>query len=180
MKFSIILAVDEKNGIWKHNTLAWKLSWDMEYFKKITTQTKDLAKLNAVIMWRKTWVSIPWKFKPLKNRINCILSKNLKKSDLGSPIDDFTLYFNSLEDCLLELESKENLENIYIIWWADLYNQVLNHPMLERIYITKIKWDFQCDVFLDEIPKSFVVESYSDPETENWIEYSFWVYKKNN
>jgi dihydrofolate reductase len=180
MKFNIILAVDEKNGVWVHNTLAWNLPSDMKHFKNITTQTKDLAKLNAVIMWRKTWMSIPWKFKPLKNRINCILSRNLKKSDLGSPIDDFTLYFNSLEDCLIELESKENLENIYIIWWADLYNQVLNHPMLEKIYMTKVKWDFKCDVFLNEIPESFVVESYTEPEIENWIEYSFWVYKKIN
>ncbi len=178
MKFNIILAVDEQNGIWKSNLLAWHLSNDMKYFKKITSETNDLAKMNAVIMWRKTWFSIPNLHRPLPERINCILTRELKKSDIWSNIDDFVLYFNSLDDCLFELESKENVENIFIIGWADLYNQVLNHPMLDKIYMTKIKWDFDCDVYLNKIPNSFIVESYTDWEKENDIEYSFWVYKR--
>lgn len=178
MKFNIILAVDEKNGIWRRNTLAWNLPSDMKYFKKITTQTSDLSKMNAVIMGRVTWFSIPSKYRPLQDRINCILTRDLKQSDLWSNIDDFTLYFNSLDDCLIELERKDNIENIFIIGWADLYNQVLNHPMLDKIYMTKVKWDFDCDVKLNKIPSSFVVESYTDWEKENDIEYSFWVYKR--
>ena len=178
MKFNIILAVDDKNGIWRRNTLAWNLPSDLKYFKKITTDTEDLGKMNAVVMWRNTWVSIPAKYKPLQDRINCILSRDIKKSGIWSHIDDFTLYFNSLDSCLTELESKENVENVFIIWWADLYNQVLTHPMLDKIYITKVKWDFDCDVRLDKIPSTFVVESYSDWEVENGIEYSFWVYKR--
>lgn len=178
MKFNIILAVDEIGWIWRRNTLAWNLPSDMKYFKKITTQTQDLAKMNAVVMWRKTWESIPSKFKPLSDRINCVLSRELKKSDLWSNIDDFVLYFNSLEDCFSELEWKENLENIFIIWWADVYNQVLNDPLLDKIYMTKVKWDFDCDVKLDPLPSSFVVESYTDWEKENWVEYSFWIYKR--
>lgn len=178
MKFSIILAVDDENGIWKHDTLAWNLPSDMKYFKKITTQTQDLAKLNAVIMWRKTWFSIPAKYRPLPERINCILTRDLKQSDIWSNIDDFTLYFNSLDDCFAELDSKENVENIFVIGWADIYNQVLNHPMLDKIYMTKVKWDFNCDVKFDTIPSSFSVESYTDWEIENNIEYSFWVYKR--
>jgi len=180
MKFNIILAVDEKNGIWKRNTLAWSLPSDMKYFKNITTQTSDLAKMNAVIMGRVTWLSIPSKYRPLSDRINCILTRSIKNSDLWSEIDDFTLYFNSLDTCLSELETKENVENVFIIGWADLYNQVLNHPMLDKIYITKIKWDFECDVKLNEIPDSFIVESYTDPEIDNGIEYSFWVYKRED
>ena len=178
MKFSIILAVDDKNWIWKDNSLAWKISSDMKYFKKITSQTNDLWKMNAVIMWRKTWESIPAKYRPLPDRINCILTRSIKKSDIGSPIDDFTLYFNSLDHCLSELESKDNVEQIFIIWWANLYNQVLDHPMLDKIYITKVVWDYNCDVFFDWIPDNFIAESYTDIETEKSIDYSFWVYKR--
>ena len=76
MNFNIIIAVDEKNGIWKDNKLAWKLSKDMLYFKETTLFTKDKDKLNAVIMWRKTWESIPAKFRPLAWRLNCVLTKN--------------------------------------------------------------------------------------------------------
>jgi len=178
MKFNIILAVDEKNWIWKNNELAWNISSDMKYFKNITTKTSDLAKHNAVIMWRKTWESIPSKYRPLNQRVNCILTRWIKNDDIWSPIDDFTLYFNSIDHCLSELESKENVENIFIIWWANLYNQVLDNPMLEKIYITKIKWDYNCDVFFDWIPDNFKVESYTDTEEENGVWYSFWIYKK--
>ena len=126
MKFSIILAIDDKNGIWRKNTLAWHLPSDLKYFKKITSDTQDLGKMNAVVMGKNTWISIPNKYKPLQDRINCILSRELKNSDIWSHIDDFTLHFNSLDSCLAELDTKENVENIFIIWWAS-YNKINNY-----------------------------------------------------
>lgn len=180
MKFSIILAVDEKNWIWKNNTLPWSIPWDMKYFKDITTQTQDLWKLNAVIMWRKTWLSIPRKYRPLDNRVNCVLTRKIINSDVKHQLDDFVLYYSSFEQCLFELSFRENIENVFVIWWANLYNQVLNHPMLDKIYLTKIKWDFDCDVFFEWVPKEFIAESYTDPIEENGNEYSFWVYKNKS
>lgn len=178
--FSLVLAVDEKNGIWKSWELAWHLPSDLKYFKNLTSKTHDLAKMNAVVMWKNTWKSIPSKYRPLSDRINCILSSDLKKDDIWSSIDNFVLHFNSLEHCLSELESKENVENIFVIWGAQLYNYALKSELLEKIYITKIKWDFNCDVHFEWVPKSFVLESYTDYETENSIEYSFQVYKRIN
>ena len=179
-KFSIILAVDEKNWLWKNNDLAWRISKDMQFFKDVTSNTEDLAKHNAVIMWRKTWESIPSKFRPLSDRINCILTREIKYESLKSEIDDFVLYFNSLEHCLDELNTKDNLEQIFIIWWAQLYNQVLNHPSLERIYLTKVEWNYNCDVFFDGIPLNFELESQSYKQEENWIKFQFNVYKKKD
>ena len=46
----------------------------MEYFSKMTSTTKDINKQNVVLMGRKTWESIPKKFKPLPNRINMVLT----------------------------------------------------------------------------------------------------------
>jgi len=73
--FSVILASDEKNGIWKSWVLAWRISEDLKYFKKITTDSES-DKKNAVIMGKNTWESIPDKYKPLPSRINCILSRS--------------------------------------------------------------------------------------------------------
>lgn len=178
MKFSFVLAVDDKDWLWKNNELAWKLPWDVKFFKKITSETKDLSKFNAVVMWRKTWESIPSKFRPLPNRINCVLSRTLKTHDTLSEIDDFVIYNNSFDNCLNELSKRENIADVFVIWWANLYNQLLEDPNLDKIYLTKVKWDFDCDVFFGWVPDDFEIDSQTEPVVENGIEYSIFVYKK--
>ncbi len=177
-KVNMILALDDNNWIGKKWDLAWKISADMKYFKKITSQTKDLSKFNAVIMWKNTWESIPQKFRPLPDRVNCILSRSINFESVKNKIDDFVLYFNSIDTCIDTLIKRTNIENIFVIWWANIYNQFLNHPRLDKIYVTKVEWNFSCDVFFDWITKDFELESVSDIQEENWIKFRFQVYKK--
>ena len=177
-KINIILAIDDKNGLWKNWDLAWKISADLKYFKNITSKTKDLAKLNAVVMWKNTWESIPLKYRPLPNRINCVLSRLIKQESIWSKINDYVLYFNSIDSCIEELITKTNLENIFIIGWANIYNQILKHERLNEIYLTKVEWNYNCDVFFDWIPNNFKLESESELYEENWIKFSFQIYKK--
>ena len=47
----------------------------MKYFKELTSRTAEPGKRNAVIMGRKTWESIPAKFRPLPGRINVVLTR---------------------------------------------------------------------------------------------------------
>ena len=68
-----ILACTKKGGIGLNGKLPWRIKEDMMLFKKITTTTAATISQNAVIMGRKTWESIPKKFRPLPNRINIIL-----------------------------------------------------------------------------------------------------------
>jgi len=44
--------------------------------RKITSETTDSTKQNAVIMGRKTYTGIPPKFRPLANRVNIVISTN--------------------------------------------------------------------------------------------------------
>ena len=46
----------------------------MKYFSRMTKTTKDSTKKNAVLMGRKTWESIPEKFRPLPQRLNIVIS----------------------------------------------------------------------------------------------------------
>lgn len=177
-KFSLVLSVDNKNWLWKNNTMPWKINADVNYFKEITTKTEDLAKHNAVIMWRKTWESIPSKFKPLSDRINCIISTSIKQENNNSKIDDFVLYYNSLDNALNELEKKENVENIFIIWWSKIFDEALKHKNVDKIYLTEIDWDFDCDTFVDLDLENFDIESMWTIQEENGIHFRFMVYKK--
>ena len=69
----IIVACDLANGIGFQGQLPWqKLSKDLSHFKNLTMG-------NTVLMGRKTWDSIPLKFKPLTNRLNIVLTRDKNK-----------------------------------------------------------------------------------------------------
>lgn len=64
-------------------SLPWKLKKEMRYFAKMTKSTEDPTKKNAVIMGRKTYESIPSSFRPLKDRLNVVLTGQ-KEYNAGS------------------------------------------------------------------------------------------------
>jgi dihydrofolate reductase len=94
MCVKLIVAMCKKNGIGIDNKIPWRISEDMSYFSKKTsgnyveTNANDSIeknkknkknKKNAVIMGRNTWESLPKKYKPLPNRFNIVLSRNVQK-----------------------------------------------------------------------------------------------------
>jgi len=174
-KFSVVLASDDKNWIWKNGDLAWRIAEDLKYFKKITTSSCEW-KSNAVIMWRKTWNSIPEKYRPLPKRINCILSRTYNFEDTYGDIRKFS----SFESALKNLSLDNNIDKIFIIGWWILYNKVLKDKNLEYIYNTKVFWDFDCDIFVDSIPENFKIKEESEIKEDNDIKFIFQVYKRED
>ena len=172
MNFSMILAVDDALWFWKNGQLPWRIKEDMAYFRDITTETSDENKVNVVIMGRKTWESIPDRFRPLPDRINYVLTTDENYEDNGC------VSYTSLEQCLGDIDGNPLIDSIFIIWGAQLYNGVLDDSRLEKIYLTKVDWDFGCDVFFDGVPDSFVLESEWEEKEEGDIKFKFQVYKK--
>lgn len=167
----IILASDEKNGIGKNGILPWRLKSDMAYFKEVTTTTLSEKKINALIMGRKTWESIPEKFRPLPWRKNIVLSRT-------EFTDEWCHHFFSLEEALANLEKDETIENIFIIGGAQIYNEVINKWLSNMIYQTKIRGNFLCDTFFVWVPSNYELTSIIWPEKENDISFQFEVYEK--
>ena len=71
----VIVAATKANGIGVNGRLPWRLPGDMAYFARITSNAPE-GYTNAVIMGRKTWESIPLKFRPLPKRVNLVISRN--------------------------------------------------------------------------------------------------------
>ena len=88
MTFQLVVAATRKLGIGKAGSMPWKLPGDMAYFKEITSRTADPGKQNAVIMGRKTWESIPSKFRPLPGRINVVLTRGAAGSENSSALSN--------------------------------------------------------------------------------------------
>jgi dihydrofolate reductase len=74
-KLTIIVAATKSNGIGQNARLPWRLPAEMAYFARVTSHAPE-GQQNSVIMGRNTWESIPTKFRPLKNRINVVISRN--------------------------------------------------------------------------------------------------------
>ncbi|CCC68234.1 hypothetical protein NCAS_0B01500 [Naumovozyma castellii] len=136
---SIVACLVPEMGIGFQGNLPWRLSKEMKYFRQVTSSTFDPAKKNAVIMGRKTWESIPARFRPLPNRINVVISRSF--TDTLQEANDLTdPYFkiNSLSGCIDELTTKmtKDLERIYIIGGGEIYNECYN--MADYWLITKL------------------------------------------
>lgn len=172
MKFSIIAAADENMGIGKNNKLPWKLKGDMQYFHYVTT-TAVQDKVNAVLMGRKTWESLPENSKPLKNRVNVVLSRGYVDVPTG------VLVVNSLEDALFQLWNDPVVDKIFVIGGASVYEQAIKHPDCEKIYLTQVMGKFNCDAFFPKINHEvFSVVEATEPHTEKGIGYRFLVYER--
>jgi dihydrofolate reductase len=70
---SLVLAATPAGGIGLRGELPWKLPSDMAFFRDVTT-TAAPGRQNACVMGRRTWASIPQRFRPLKGRVNVVLS----------------------------------------------------------------------------------------------------------
>ena len=74
--FQMVVAHEtSRRGIGLNGDMPWKLPKDMAYFKSLTSSVKVSGKQNAVVMGRTTWESIPAKFRPLKGRMNIVISR---------------------------------------------------------------------------------------------------------
>ena len=103
------------------------LEYIYRYFKKLTSTTSSPNKRNAVVMGRKTWNSIPERFRPLSNRLNIVLSRSpedLVRDECGIPDDVFVA--KSLE-AALEMASKDGVENAFIMGESLLMRLVRLH-----------------------------------------------------
>lgn len=171
--FSIIVAFDSQYGIGKKGQLPWHLALDLKHFKEITTAVTNPAKKNAVIMGRKTWESLPQKFRPLPERVNLVLSKEGKLS-LPSEV----LCSQSLDDALSRLSSP-NIENVFVIGGAQIYALAIAHPLCQKLYVTHVQGEHGCDAFFPPISRQFFPISASPQYQEKGISFQFSDYLRH-
>ncbi|NXT22021.1 DYR reductase, partial [Syrrhaptes paradoxus] len=178
-----IAAVSKNMGIGKDGNLPWPpLRNEYKYFQRMTTTTHVEGNVNAVIMGRKTWFSIPEKNRPLKDRINIVLSTELKETPKGAHY-----LSKSLDDALALLDSpelKSKVDMVWIVGGTSVYKEAMEKPINHRLFVTRIFQEFESDTFFPEINyKDFrlLAEYPGVPagiQEENGIQYKFEVYEK--
>ena len=105
----------------------------MAHFKRVTSVPPSPSQTNAVIMGRKTWESIPPKFRPLDNRLNVILSRSSYTCD-----NEDVLVCSSLEEAMEKLNKMENTGNVYVIGGGQVYKESLESGLVKKVIYTEV------------------------------------------
>jgi dihydrofolate reductase len=157
---NVIVAVDNNWGIGCKNNLLYEIPEDMQFFKNKTDG-------KVVIMGLNTLLSLPGS-KPLKNRVNIILSDKEVSAE-GAVV------CNSVEQVLAEA-AKYSPADVYIIGGQAVYEAFL--PYYARAFITKIDAGAEADRFFPNIEKldGWELVSESGVKNHGGLEYKFCEY----
>jgi len=181
MPLSVIVATTPKGGIGREGALPWHLPGDMAHFKRVTMACEE-GKQNAVIMGRKTWESIPAKFRPLPGRVNVVLTRAGKDDPaFVSPYPEGVLVAPSVASALEKLSKKEDVESAFVIGGQAAYQEAMEMAACSRIFITRIAKDVECDVFFPAFDDAqFKVVHVSQTQSHKDMPYDFVVYERLN
>jgi len=180
---AVIVASSPNGGIGFDGKLPWQLPGDMAHFKRVTLagDETNTEKMNAVIMGRKTWDSIPEKFRPLKGRINVVLTSAAADPASTSCYPEAVLRASSVKDAMEQLNSREDIAEIFVIGGQAAYKEALDMPSCTRIFMTRIAKQFECDAFFPAFDDHlFKVKFLSATHSHGGIPYDFVIYERES
>ena len=128
-RISLIWAQARNGVIGKDGVMPWHLPEDLAHFKELTQG-------RPVIMGRKTWDSLPERFRPLPGRANVVVTRQVDWHENGAKPA------SSLREAL---QICENADQVWIIGGAQIYAQAL--PLADEVVVTEIDADFDGDAF---------------------------------
>ena len=131
MIVSAIAAVAQNGIIGSNGDLPWHLPDDLKYFQRIT-------KGHHVITGRKNYESIPAKYRPLKDRVNIVVTRNMNYEAPGALVVD------SLASGL-EVAHLANEQEAFIIGGGQIYREALTMRLVDRLYLTLVHSDVEGD-----------------------------------
>lgn len=155
MRLNLIYARAANGVIGTNNTLPWHLPEDMAHFKRHTTGC-------PVIMGRKTWDSLPPRFRPLPGRLNLVLTRQADWQAEGAE------HFTRLDDALARCR---DAAEVWVIGGAELYAQAL--PKAQRVVVTEIAKDFEGDAYAPVLGAEWVETGREAHVSTNGLPFAF-------
>ena len=167
MKMAMIVAMDMDGCIGKGNGLPWRLSSDLARFKRLT----EADGFNSVVMGRRTWESLPDRFRPLPERVNIVMSRDTDWEGEGAVT---ALYVGRA----IEIAFAEGSDECWIIGGAQIYEMFMDR--VEEIHVTEVQTNKSGDVFFPKWDRSLwsqqLIETVgADEENEYDSTYSIWT-----
>jgi dihydrofolate reductase len=152
-----------RGAIGRGGEMPWHLPEDLAHFRRTTTGA-------PVLMGRRTWESLPERFRPLPGRENVVVTRDPEFDAPGATVA------HSLDEALAAVRD-HGAELGWIMGGGQLYRAAM--PLADELVVTRIELDVpDADTFAPEIPSDFTLREETGPETSSTgLRYTFqrWV-----
>lgn len=162
MKINLIFARAANGVIGKDGTMPWHLPEDLAHFKRLTQGW-------PVIMGRKTWDSLPARFRPLPGRSNIVITRQANWQHAGA--EPVASLHAALERCKASAE-------VWVIGGAQIYAQA--EPLADRAEVTEIDAEFEGDAFAPVLGTHWRETSREQHLSSNGLKFSFVSYNNDH
>ena len=163
MRISLVAAVARNGVIGRDGSIPWRIPEDMKRFRELTIG-------HAVVMGRKTWDSLPDRFRPLPGRRNIVVTRNPGWSGEGAE------RAASLPDALRLLD---DASEVFVIGGGEIYREAL--PVADRLVLTEVDLEVEGDTRFPDWDRSAYDETTREPQvSENGTPFSFVTYARRD
>lgn len=132
-RLSLIVAMARNRVIGRDGTLPWRMSADLQRFKRLTMG-------HHLLMGRKTWESLG---RPLPGRTSIVITRQPDYSATGATVA--TSFEKAIAIAAVDAEA-------FVIGGAQIYELAL--PLVDRLYLTLLVDDVSGDVCFPEFDMS--------------------------
>ena len=160
MKLHLIYARARNGVIGKDNQMPRHLPEDLAHFKRVTLG-------QPVIMGRKTWDSLPPKFRPLPGRLNIVVTRQADWQAEGA------LRAGSIEGAM---RLCGDAPDVWIMGGAEIYRQA--EPLASTAVVTEIDADFEGDAFAPTLSQKWREVQRESHLAANGLSFSFVTYQQ--
>jgi dihydrofolate reductase/thymidylate synthase len=175
----IVVALSKNNGFGYKDPskgLPWPhLKKDMSKFFQITSTTPREGKINVIIMGKNTYVSIPAQHRPLKERLNFVVSSTLQQTDVDSSVQ----IFKTLTEAISGARANPIVDYVFVIGGIRLCEEAMTLPECSHLFITEIDKEFDADVFYPPIDNGSFVKVASSSYEEGGLAINDVVYERS-
>ncbi|WP_444907059.1 dihydrofolate reductase [Microbulbifer sp. SSSA008] len=158
VSIALIAAVARNGAIGKDNELPWRISGDLQFFKR-TTMGKP------VVMGRKTFESIG---RPLPGRVNIVITRNADwVADGVEVVQSLDKALSLAQSCAKDSGATE----VMVIGGAQIYRQAL--PLAARLYVTEVDANIDGDAYFPDMGDSWVESARECYPASDRNEYNY-------
>jgi dihydrofolate reductase len=161
-RLNLIYARAANGVIGKDNALPWHLPEDLAHFKRTTLGS-------PVIMGRKTWDSLPPRFRPLPGRRNIVLTRDAAWQAEGAQ------RAGSVAEAVAACG---DAAEAWVIGGAEVYRQALPHA--RRVVVTEIARDFDGDALAPALGPEWIETAREAHTAANGLPFAFVTFERKD